>query len=175
MNISDEELAEYIKNSQRSGIPISQRELLGQWEREVNGNEHYYYKFLEKDSFCIEDVMLYPNPVYNNDIIITYIYSGKWSLKNDTLFMVNAPKSAEVKLDTSRITYRPEMRDSVKHMIRKLDIAAWKESLRKSLERDRRDTFPVTTNKARDKIEMIESRDKDGSVNSRYLKRVKDN
>ena len=118
--------------------------------------------------------MLYPNPVYNNDILITYIYGGKWSLKNDTLFMVCAPKSAEVKLDTSRITYRPEMRDSVKHMIRKLDIAAWKESLRKSLERDRRDTFPVTTNKARDKIEMIESRDKDGNVNSRYLKRVKD-
>jgi hypothetical protein len=174
MNISDEELAEYIKNSQRSGIPISQRELMGQWEREVNGNEHYYYHFLEEDSFCIEDVMLYPNPVYNNDIIITYIYGGKWSLKNDTLFMVCAPKSAEVKLDTSRITYRPEMRDSVKHMIRKLDIAAWKESLRKSLERDRIDTFPVTTNKARDKIEMIESRDKDGNVNSRYLKRVKD-
>ncbi len=174
MNISDEELAEYIKNSQRSGIPISQRELMGQWEREVNGNEHYYYHFLEEDSFCIEDVMLYPNPVYNNDIIITYIFGGKWSLKNDTLFMVCAPKSAEVKLDTSRITYRPEMRDSVKHMIRKLDIAAWKESLRKSPERDSIDTFHVPTKKARDKIEMIESRDKDGNVNSRYLKRVKD-
>ena len=174
MNISDEELAEYIKNSQRSGRPVSQRDLTGQWEREVNGNEHYYYHFLEEDSFCIEDVTLWPNPVYNNDIIVTYIYGGKWSLKNDTLFMICAPRSAEVKLDTSRITYRPEMRDSVRSIIRKVDIAAWKESLRKSLERDRRDTFPVTTNQARDKIEMIESRDKDGNVNSRYLKRVKE-
>ena len=67
------------------------------------------------------------------------------------------------------------MRDSVRRMIRKLDIAAWKESLQKSLERDMRDTFPVTANQAHDKIEMIESRDKDGSVKSRYLKRVKDN
>lgn len=75
----------------------------------------------------------------------------------------------------SRISYRPEMRDSVRRMIRKLDIAAWKESLQKSLERDMRDTFPVTANQAHDKIEMIESRDKDGSVKSRYLKRVKDN
>ncbi|MBQ2208978.1 MAG: hypothetical protein II404_03325 [Prevotella sp.] len=174
MNISDEELAEYIKNSQLSGSPISKHELMGQWEREVNGNEHYYYEFLEEDSFCIKNVTLYPNPVYNNDIIVTYIYGGKWSLKNDTLFMICAPRSAEVKLDTSRITYRPEMRDSVRSIIRKVDIAAWKESLRKSLERDRRDTFPVTTNQARDKIEMIESRDKDGNVKSRYLKRVKD-
>ena len=96
------------------------------------------------------------------------------SLKDDTLFMVNAPKTIEVKLDTSHITYLPEMRDSVRRLIRKKDIDSWKESLQKSLERDRIDTFPVTTNKAHDKIEMILSRDKNGDVNSQYLKRVKD-
>ena len=47
-------------------------------------------------------------------------------------------------------------------------------SLRKSLERVRRDTFPVTTNKAHDKIEIVVSRDKNGDVNSHYLKRVKE-
>ena len=88
--------------------------------------------------------------------------------------MVNTPKSIEVEMDTSRITYRPEMRDSVHRYIRDLNIAAWKESLRKSLERNRRDTFPVTTNKAHDKIEMVVSRDDDGSVESQYLKRVKE-
>ena len=66
------------------------------------------------------------------------------------------------------------MRDSVRRTIRKMNIAAWKESLQKSLERDRRDTFPVTTNKAHDKIEMVKSRDKDGSVKIQYLKRVKE-
>ena len=66
------------------------------------------------------------------------------------------------------------MRDSVRRYIRNINIAAWKESLRKSLERERRDTFPVTTNKAHDKIEMVVSRDEDGDVNSQYLKRVKD-
>lgn len=67
------------------------------------------------------------------------------------------------------------MRDSVKRFIRRLDIASWKASLQKLLERQRRDTFPVTTNKAHDKIEMVVRQDKDGSVKSRYLKRVKDN
>ena len=115
----------------------------------------------------------FAHPVYNGEIIITYSFGGKWSLKDDTLFMVNAPKNIEVKIDTSRITYRPEMRDSVRRMIRKLNIAVSKESLQKSLERDRIDTFPVTTNKAHDKIEMILSRDEDGDVNSQYLMRVK--
>lgn len=172
MDIGDEELAEYIKNSQRSGISISKRDLMGQWERKASGYEDYYYEFLENDSFCRKVISHYANPFYNGEIILTYKHSGKWSLKDDTLFMVNAPKSIEVEMDTSRITYRPEMRDSVKRMIRNINIAAWKESLRKSLERDRRDTFPVTTNKAHDKIEMVVSSGED-EVKTRYLKRVK--
>ena len=174
MNISDEELAEYIKDSQRSGSSVDRRDLIGLWERKARGNEHYYYEFLEKDSFCRKTITHYTHPAFNDEIIVTYVYSGKWSLKNDTLFITNSPKNIEVKLDTSRITYRPEMRDSVKRIIRKMDINVWKESLQKSIERNRMDTFPVTTNKAHDKIEMVVSRNDDGSVKSRYLKRVKD-
>ncbi len=41
----DEELADYIKNSQRSGSSVKKSDLLGQWEREFNGNEHHYFEF----------------------------------------------------------------------------------------------------------------------------------
>ena len=174
MNISDEELAEYIKSSQRGGSRVDKRGLIGQWECKAKGYQDQNYEFLENDSFSTRLMMHYANPFYNNDIIITYIYGGKWSLKDDTLFMVSTPQSAEVELDTSRITYRPEMRESVMHMIGMINVAAWKGSLRQSLERNMRDTFPVTTNKAHDKIEIVVSRDDDGSVNSHYLKRVKD-
>lgn len=174
MDISDEELAEYIKNSQRSGDPVDRRDLMGTWLRKVNGYQDYYYEFLENDSFNIKIIMHWGNPFYNGEIHLSYIYGGKWNLKDDTLFMEYAPKSMEVELDTSRISYRPEMRDSVKSYIRLLNIAAWKQSLRKSLERSRRDTFPVTTNKANDKIEMVVSRDDDGNVKSHYIKRLKD-
>ena len=174
MDISDEELADYIKNSQLSGSSVSKRDLMGQWERKAEGSRDYCYEFLENDSFTIKSITHCANPFYNDEILLTYIYGGKWSLKDDTLFMENAPKSMEVELDTSRISYRPEMRDSVRRYIRNLNIAAWKQSLRESLERDRRDTFPVTTNKANDKIEMVVSRSSDGSVESHYLKRVKE-
>ena len=173
MNISDEELAEYIKNSQHSGSSVSKRDLTGQWERKAEGIRDYYYEFLENDSFNIKIIMHWGNPFYNGEIHLSYIYGGKWNLKDDTLFMEYAPKSMEVELDTSRISYRPEMRDSVKGYIRLLNIAAWKQSLQKSLERSRRDTFPVTTNKANDKIEMVVSQDDDGNVKSHYIKRIK--
>lgn len=173
MNISDEELAVYIKNSQRSGSSASKRDLMGKWERKENGYSSQYYEFLENDSICIKHVVQITHPVYNNNIILTYGYGGKWSLKDDTLLMVYSPNQIDVKLDTSHITYRPEMRDSVRRYIRELNIELGKESLRKSIERGRRDTFPVTTNKAHDKIEMVESSSGD-EVETHYLKRVKD-
>lgn len=123
---------------------------------------------------CVDQMEMLAKKEEERNNAVQYSYGGKWSLKDDTLFIVNSPKNIEVKLDTTRITYRPEMRDSVKRIIRNMNIKAWKESLQKSLERDRRDTFPVTTNKAHDKIEMVVSRDKDGNVESQYLKRMKE-
>ena len=174
MNISDEELADYIKNSQRSGSPVDKHDLMGRWEYKAEGTHDNYYEFLNDDSFRYKMVQHIAYPIYNGEIMAKVTYSGKWSLKADTLFMEYNPNSAEVLLDTSRITYRPEMRDSIKKMVgRVFNPEKTKERLRRSLERHMRDTFPVTTNKAHDKIEMVVSRDADG-VNTRYLKRIKD-
>ena len=65
------------------------------------------------------------------------------------------------------------MRDSVRRIIKNMNITEWRESLRKTLESQGRDTIPVTTNETHDKIEIVVSQDSDGSVKSRYLKRVK--
>ena len=66
------------------------------------------------------------------------------------------------------------MRDSVGNLIHRIfDLNKSQDELRKSIERHLRDTFSVTTNKAHDKIEMIESSNSD-EINTRYLKRIKD-
>ena len=88
MDIGDMELAEYIKNSQRSGSTVSKRDLIGQWELNANGFQDQYYKFLENDSFSTKTIAHWGNPFYNDEIILTIIFGGKWSLKNDTLFLV---------------------------------------------------------------------------------------
>ena len=173
MNISDEELAEYIKNSQRSGSSVSWRNLIGQWERQSSGHINNYYDFLENDSFRRKKVEHFAYPIWNGEIDVSFIYSGKWRVKDDTLFMVCDPNSAEAHLDTTHISYRPEMRDSVKHMISKhLDVKMLREELRKYIEGDMVDTVPVTTNRANDKIEMVVSRSGD-ELETYYLKRVK--
>ena len=115
-----------------------------------------------------------PYPVWNGEIIVTLEYNGTWRLKGDTLFMMCNPNSAEVKMDTTHISYRPEMRDSVRNMMAKyFDLKKSREILRKAIENDLADTFPVTTNKANDKIEMVVSRS-EAVIKTQYLKRIKD-
>ena len=174
MNISDEELADYIKNSQRSGSPASKRDLIGQWERKAKGYADIYYNFQENDSFCIKQVVHIALPIWSGEVLRTTTCSGKWSLKGDTLFKVYNPVSCVVEVDTSRITYRPEMRDSVRNYINRVfNVKMLRERMQKSIEADMRDTLPVTTNKAHDKIEMVTSSGEDG-VRTIYLKRIKD-
>ncbi len=174
MNISDEELAAYIKSSQRSGSSVSKRDLTGQWERKSDGIVDHYYEFLENDSFRKKQVQHIPYPAWTGEIYLTSIYAGKWRVKDDTLFMECNPNSAEVHIDTTHISYRPEMRDSVRNMIAKyFDLKKSREVLRKAIENDLADTFPVTTNKANDKIEMVVSRS-EAVIKTQYLKRIKD-
>lgn len=117
MNISDEDLADYIKNSQRGGSSASKRDLIGQWERKSKGYADIYYNFLENDSLCIKQVTHIAYPIWSGEALCTTTYSGKWSLKGDTLIKTYDPASLEIRIDTSRITYRPEMRDSVRNYI----------------------------------------------------------
>ncbi|MBQ8152921.1 MAG: hypothetical protein IJ069_04495 [Prevotella sp.] len=173
MNISDEELSEYIKSSQQSGSSISKNDLIGKWERKAGGMNDFCYEFMANDSLCRKQIQHVAYPVWSGEVIVSIIYGGKWHLKNDTLVLVYNPASVDVQLDSSHITYRPEMRDSVIHLIsRYIDVERAKKNLRKSVEKHTRDSVPVTTNKSRDKIEMVAGHSGD-EVTTHYLKRIK--
>lgn len=173
MDISDEELADYIKNSQRRGSSVDKGDLIGQWHRKWSGGNDSYYEFKGDDTFLKKDLQYLNFPIWTGKIIAKTVIGGKWSLKGDTLFMLYDPNSTDVEIDTSHITYRPEMRDSVMNMIkRSFNLQAAKERLRKAVEVHTKDSFPVTTNKAHDKIEMVISSSED-NVKTRYMKRVK--
>ena len=176
MNIDDEELAEYVKKSQRSGRTVSKNDLIGQWEYEMSGKDVIYYDFMKSDSFIIKTRSHYANPFYSGDIIIAYTFGGKWEIKRDSLTLNYSPQSVKAEVDRSGITYRAEMRDSVETFINNhFQVSQLTEQGKKEFE-SRKDTFGISINKAGDKIEMVRggSEDSDnGNVSSFYLKRAK--
>lgn len=176
MNISDEELAEFIKKSQQSGRIVREKDLLGQWERVRTGLDVCYYEFLEDDSFNIKVDSRYPAAFFSGDIIVSYKCGGKRTFKGDSLIMTYIPASLTVEVDTTGISYRAEMRDSVKaHLDRYFQVSKLTENYRRSL-KSRKDTLGITINKTNDKIEMTSGRSDDpmkDRVARIYLTRVK--
>ena len=66
MNIDDEELAEFVKKSQRVGRTASNSDIIGQWEYEISGKDIYYYNFMKPDSFSIESISSSHTPSKGN-------------------------------------------------------------------------------------------------------------
>ena len=177
MNIDDEELAEYIKKSQRTGRTVSRNDLISKWESETSGKDIQYYDFMKPDSFSIKMISHFANPFYSGDIIITYIVGGKWDIKGDSLVLNYSPESVKAEVDRSGITYRAEMRDSVETFIdRHFQVNQLTEAGRRQFE-SKKTTFGVSINKAGDKLELVRGRSEDPeneSVSYYYLKRAKD-
>ena len=176
MNIDDEELAEYVKKSQRSGRTVSESDIIGQWECDISGKDTQYYNFKKSDSFSIKTIRHYANPFYSGDIIITYTVGGKWDIKGDSLMLNFSPESVKAEVDRSGVTYRAEMRDSVETFIdRYFQVNQLTEQGRKQF-RSKKNTFGVSINKAGDKIEIVHGRSEDSekeNVSYLYLKRAK--
>ena len=176
MNISEDELNEFIKKSQQSGRIVREKDLLGQWKLVRTGIDACYYEFLEDDSFNIKVDSRYPAAFFSGDIIVSYKCGGKRTFKGDSLIMTYIPASLTVEVDTTGISYRAEMRDSVKaHLDRYFQVSKLTENYRRSL-KSRKDTLGITINKTNDKIEMTSGRSDDpmkDRVARIYLTRVK--
>ncbi len=155
MNIDDEELAEYIKKSQRSGRTVSNSDIIGLWEYEMTGKDLQYYDFTKSGTFSRKSISHYANPFYSGDIIVTSTYGGKWDINGDSLTLNFSPATAKTKVDWSGVTYRAEMRDSFETFISKYfqeDQLA--EMGRKQLESVKKITYAISINKAGDKFEL---------------------
>jgi len=176
MDIDDEELAEYVRKSQKSGRAVSESDLIGQWEYEMSGKDMQYYHFVKPDSFSIRTRSYYENPFYSGYIIVTFIYGGKWNLMGDSLMLRYSAELVKVDVDRSGISYRAQIRDSVESFIgRYYQAEKLAEIARKQIQSGRKDkSLGISTNKAGDKIELVEGKSDDPGnqdVSYIYLKR----
>ena len=169
MNISDEELAEYAKKSQRSGRTVSKSDIIGQWEFESSAKNMWYYDFTKSGSFSIKTVTHFAHPFYSGDIIVTLILGGKWDINGDTLTLNYSPEIVKAKIDRSGISYRAEMRDSVETFIdNHFQEEALMEDARKRSESVKKTTFVISVNKSGDKLELALGRSEDSENVSYY-------
>ena len=116
MGITDKELKEYVENLERTGRPLKKHELPGHWVAQSTSDQYVEFEFQKNDSIVVRQVTHASDSHYTGYVDLYCTYTGTWELRGDSLITM-LDHSFEFAMDTTKISYLPEMEESVKYII----------------------------------------------------------
>lgn len=116
MGITDEELKEYVENLDRTGRPLKERDLPGHWIAQSTSDQYVEFEFKDNDSIVLKQVVHLSDSHYTGNVDFGCTYTGTWQLQGDSLITM-LDHRFELSMDTTSISYLPEMQESVKYLI----------------------------------------------------------
>ena len=167
MGITDKEMDGYVNSISYNGHPLTRARLMGQWSF-LSKDQMLDYDFHSDNSYTATNTLtsdfkraLYWSGTYK----VRCIYSGTWSIQEDSLIMTPAFDAVDVQVDLSDIEVKDNMQDSLSAWMNKVRDM-YLEHFRSLQNEDNRQAFKARLDSSRDKMELT---DEKGSV--RYLKR----
>jgi hypothetical protein len=124
MDITDEELAEYLNKQNRTGDPVSKKQLVGTWVSTESFSHEESIEFKKDNSFVHILTQNVATPIFVGKVTIARVLEGTWHLKGDSLY--RDYKSDVRTLDKSGISYSAEMKDSVEKIFANYERAVEK-------------------------------------------------
>lgn len=117
MNISDEEMEEYVEETSRTGSHLTKKKLVGKWiVTSTDETDKETIEFRPDNTFAHTKYKAKTSTLYSGQLITKYTLPGHWEIKGDSLIR-EYEVGAHYDMDTSGLSYTPEMADSVEHMI----------------------------------------------------------
>ena len=132
MNITDDELQAFLDKRKRAGENPTDKKLIGKWT--TQDDEQQTFEFHKNHTFKQFVDKLYPSMDYYGRLKFTYIYTGRWEIKGDSLYRY-FDAGCDYKMDSSGITYSPEKRKAVEALLKQYEegiAAAVKQSKNKA-------------------------------------------
>jgi len=170
MGITDEEMTEYVAQHSRAGQRMEESDLIGKWVELSNADVYQGYEFSKDHKFKNVTKQHLMNTIYSGRVDFIYEVSGSWQLQKDSLVLKVNP-NISYKVDDSHITYKPELRDSVKAMVNywNMTIKTRVEQFKKNVTRT---AFFASINNVGNRIQLISSEEnKQEGNNENYLTR----
>lgn len=118
MSITDEELQTFLDKRKRAGEKLTDKKLIGQWT--TQDDEQQAFEFHKNHTFKQLVDKLYPSQDYYGRLKFTYIYTGRWEIKGDSLYRYY-DAGYDYKMDSSGITYSPEKRKAVEALLKQYE------------------------------------------------------
>lgn len=170
MGITDEEMTEYVAQHSRAGQRMEESDLIGKWVELSNADVYQGYEFFKDHKFKNITRQHLMNSIYSGRVDFIYEVSGSWQLQKDSLVLKVNP-NISYKVDDSHITYKPELRDSVKAMVNYWNMTI-KERVEQFKKNVTRAAYFASINNVGNRIQLISSEEnKQEGNNENYLTR----
>ena len=128
MNISDEELAQYVQNQSRTGKPLTEKKLVGKWKMQTAEDLEAIREYRSDHTFTTSLVQYMSYSYYTGQIVLKCTLNGTWDLQGDSLY-TEQHSDYSYEFDRSQIHYQPEQEETINHL-----IEAWRQSVIVSLD-----------------------------------------
>lgn len=157
MNITDEQLEEFARQTVEEQHKPRKKEIIGEWE--CNSGEDFTARmtFNKDRTMTQERIYRYPGAVYTGKICVSAYLKGTWEMKRDSLIRYLDIASLEVTVDDSGISYRPENEKIVKQNVEIYGSDDMKEYILGNLKEDSRVASPVYLNANGKKLELSDN------------------
>lgn len=160
MNISDEDLAQYVQNQSRTGKPLTEKKLIGKWQMETADDQFVEREYRSDHTYTVSTTYYIAYSYFTGRLIAKIVTNAKWELRGDSIYVQQLPEYT-FELDRNQIHYAPEMEESVNNFVKLYEdsYTVWLEDMKN--QDVQRDTVYASINASGNKIEM---RYKQGTV-----------
>ena len=115
MNITDKELKEFIEETSKQVTAARKSDIRGQWISSGPDTRVTEFHYRHDDTFTHYQTYSINHPLASGKATLKVSYSGRWSIKGDSLILDVDPQTMKVNVDGSTLSYRKEWRDSILH------------------------------------------------------------
>ena len=120
MNITDKEFKEFIEETSKRVTAVRESDIRGQWISSGTDARVTELHFRHDDTYTHYLTFSINRPYASGKALLKASYSGRWSIKGDSLILEVNPKTLKVDVDGSTLSYREEWRDSIQHDLQML-------------------------------------------------------
>ena len=158
MNITEQEMEEFVNQTYMEIRPARERDLTGTWNAVlVDQKNELRYNLKPDHTFTMHESHWYGTAFFRHKMIQRFSLSGTWAVEGDSLVMHYDMKSYKLDVDDSEISYPAHFADSVRAVKALLEGEMFKPRLVKQLDQNNRTAQATNIDKSGTRMELTDS------------------
>ncbi len=160
MNITEQEMEEFVNQTYMEIHPARERDLIGTWNAVmVDQKNELRYNLKPDHTFTMHASHWYGTAFFRHKMIQRYSMSGTWGVEGDSLVMHYDMKNFKMEIDDSEVTYPAHLADSVRRFKEELGSKMWRPRLVKKLDQNNRSAQATNLDGSGTRLELTDGED----------------